>query len=335
MVTKWEVNQWPCLRDLSISQARASDDKLLISQDCPQALVPLSMALGTEGEPFAVRTCLGWTVNGPITGERSVQEPTVCCTQATSLVCNVSHVNPTNDLLRLPCICRLPKGHVLQEPNLVTSPQRNQPTKRNPGLLLVSESQVHNCRLNVQADRRHTTRCFDWKRWLEMLACLLLFIQLSSQENLLLSESLTGTENRSDGGTSRGTVSCICWKYHCCGTVEWWNEWRKPDRAMINWCTWKKSGLQIGKCYCQSASCAYSREPLSKTAACRDNKELVNGPSSPFGGEDVAGSINPRSLPVCTRKRFRESRRMPDQKRIEIRPISGRLQSHRRQLEGD
>ena len=36
MVTKGEVNQWPHLRDLPIPQARASDVRLLIGQDCPQ-----------------------------------------------------------------------------------------------------------------------------------------------------------------------------------------------------------------------------------------------------------------------------------------------------------
>ena len=157
------------------------------------------MALGAEGEPFAVRTCLGWTVNGPVTRERSVQEPTVCCTQAMSLACNVSYVNPTDDSLKPPGICRLPKACALEEPAPVTLQKRSRPAKRNPGAVLVLGSEANNCRSNVQACRRHTTRCFNWKRLLGMLACLFFFVQLSSQENLLQSQSLKGTESISGG----------------------------------------------------------------------------------------------------------------------------------------
>lgn len=39
---------------------------LLIGQDVPQALLPLEIRRGRYGEPFAVRTTLGWTINGPL-----------------------------------------------------------------------------------------------------------------------------------------------------------------------------------------------------------------------------------------------------------------------------
>ena len=123
----------------------------------------------------------------------------------------------------------------------------------------------------------------------------------------------------------------------------------ESQTAMIDWCAWKKSGLEMGNCYCQSANYACSREPMSKTAARHDDKDLVNGPSGLFGGEDVAGSISPRSLPVCTGKRVRVDGRQTrrgsrfgqsaavcshtacNRKEIEILPIRGRENCRRQQ----
>ncbi len=39
---------------------------LLIGQDNPSALTPLDIRKGNPQEPFAVRTVLGWTLNGPL-----------------------------------------------------------------------------------------------------------------------------------------------------------------------------------------------------------------------------------------------------------------------------
>ncbi|MPC55054.1 hypothetical protein E2C01_048985 [Portunus trituberculatus] len=33
--------------------------------DAPQAFIPLEVRTGKSGDAFAMRTCLGWTVNGP------------------------------------------------------------------------------------------------------------------------------------------------------------------------------------------------------------------------------------------------------------------------------
>ena len=40
--------------------------ELLIGLDTPQALEPLEIRTGCDGSPFAVRTRLGWTINGPV-----------------------------------------------------------------------------------------------------------------------------------------------------------------------------------------------------------------------------------------------------------------------------
>ena len=85
LVTRKEVERWPHLRDLPLPGAKAGDIRLLIGQDCPRALAPLSTILGAEGEPFAVKTCLGWTVNGPIVEGEPNQRPTACSTQAEAI----------------------------------------------------------------------------------------------------------------------------------------------------------------------------------------------------------------------------------------------------------
>ena len=62
--TAADIERWPHLRGLSIPQARADQVALLIGQDNAEALVPLSTIFGRRGEPYAIRTCLGWTLHG-------------------------------------------------------------------------------------------------------------------------------------------------------------------------------------------------------------------------------------------------------------------------------
>ena len=46
----------------------------LATQDSPDVLIPLSIEPGRRGEPYALRTRLGWTINGPVTTQ---DQPTV------------------------------------------------------------------------------------------------------------------------------------------------------------------------------------------------------------------------------------------------------------------
>ena len=41
---------------------------VLIGQDYPDALIPLEVRRGAKGEPYGVRTCLGWSLCGPFKG---------------------------------------------------------------------------------------------------------------------------------------------------------------------------------------------------------------------------------------------------------------------------
>ena len=59
LVTEAEVRKWPHLKDLPPHHAEIDDVALLIGQDCPEALMPLTTILGGKGEPYAVRTRLG------------------------------------------------------------------------------------------------------------------------------------------------------------------------------------------------------------------------------------------------------------------------------------
>ena len=72
LITRGEVERWPHLRDLPLRHAAIEDITLLIGQDCPEALIPLTTVPGARGEPYAIRTCLGWTVNGPVLRQRKL-----------------------------------------------------------------------------------------------------------------------------------------------------------------------------------------------------------------------------------------------------------------------
>ena len=39
---------------------------LLIGQDCSEALIPLEVRKGLTNEPYAIRTCLGRSISGPV-----------------------------------------------------------------------------------------------------------------------------------------------------------------------------------------------------------------------------------------------------------------------------
>ena len=59
-----ELSLWPHLRDLSMPEQQG-DVMLLIGVDAPEAFWMLEERRGNTGEPFAVRTTLGWSLVGP------------------------------------------------------------------------------------------------------------------------------------------------------------------------------------------------------------------------------------------------------------------------------
>ncbi|PIK55915.1 hypothetical protein BSL78_07185 [Apostichopus japonicus] len=66
IVTQDDLRKWPYLRRVSIPDSKATEVGLLIGQNAHKALEPWEVVNSQGDGPYAVRTCLGWTVNGPI-----------------------------------------------------------------------------------------------------------------------------------------------------------------------------------------------------------------------------------------------------------------------------
>ncbi len=81
LATSADLRRWDHFKDLDLPQVHESKVTILTGQDIPQALMPLEVRQGAPGEPYAIRTALGWTLNGPIVDEQS----------SMSSVCNFVH----------------------------------------------------------------------------------------------------------------------------------------------------------------------------------------------------------------------------------------------------
>ena len=64
-----DLSRYQHLADLTICFPQQSSVDLLIGQDNSDALIPLDVRRGSRGEPFAVRTLFGWSVNGSVSSE--------------------------------------------------------------------------------------------------------------------------------------------------------------------------------------------------------------------------------------------------------------------------
>jgi len=61
-----DLTQWSHLSHIMFPDVDINQISLLIGQDAPEALMPLEISRGNVGDPYAVRTPLGWCINGPI-----------------------------------------------------------------------------------------------------------------------------------------------------------------------------------------------------------------------------------------------------------------------------
>lgn len=80
------VTDLPHLRDLVINSPAAHSTHLLIGQDNAEALIPLEVRRGEPGEPFAVKTLFGWSMNGPVRGASQVKGVVKSCNFVTASV---------------------------------------------------------------------------------------------------------------------------------------------------------------------------------------------------------------------------------------------------------
>lgn len=62
-----DIVKWPYLKDVRLHNINADVD-LLIGTDAPVVMEPWQIINNQEEGPYAVRTLLGWVVNGPLKG---------------------------------------------------------------------------------------------------------------------------------------------------------------------------------------------------------------------------------------------------------------------------
>ena len=70
LVLQNEVTHFEHLKGLPLP-SKAGEVTLLIGQNAPDALKPLETRDGGDGQPYAVKTALGWAVNGPVSNSPS------------------------------------------------------------------------------------------------------------------------------------------------------------------------------------------------------------------------------------------------------------------------
>ena len=61
-----DVKQWPHLRDIKLPSISEKEVRLIIGTNVPDAFWVLEERRGNKGEPYAIRTPLGWTLMGPM-----------------------------------------------------------------------------------------------------------------------------------------------------------------------------------------------------------------------------------------------------------------------------
>ena len=70
-VSSKDLQRWPHLRDLRLPPAARGDVLLLIGADVPEAFWTLEEHRDKRGEPYALRSILGWSLLGPATAQRT------------------------------------------------------------------------------------------------------------------------------------------------------------------------------------------------------------------------------------------------------------------------
>ena len=85
--------RWPHLRGLPLPEFKKARPLLLIGSDHPDLIVPIESHFGPEGAPVAVRTKLGWAIQGPMLKSRRRNEVNFLSAQSTMEADKVLHEN--------------------------------------------------------------------------------------------------------------------------------------------------------------------------------------------------------------------------------------------------
>ena len=65
IASREDINRWPHLNGVKVPAINA-EIGLLIGSNVPQVLQPREIRVGEHRGPYATKTLLGWTVNGPL-----------------------------------------------------------------------------------------------------------------------------------------------------------------------------------------------------------------------------------------------------------------------------
>lgn len=74
---KEEIEMWPYLKNIPLTKASKSDGTLHFGQDNAGALLPLELRRAGYENPYAMRTLLGWTINGPVNTSKAEERRSV------------------------------------------------------------------------------------------------------------------------------------------------------------------------------------------------------------------------------------------------------------------
>ena len=76
-----DESDYALLQGLALPTASAKSVSVLIGQDNADLLMPRDVRSGKPGEPYAVKTLLGWTLNGPLAATRECSYISFHCKQ--------------------------------------------------------------------------------------------------------------------------------------------------------------------------------------------------------------------------------------------------------------
>ena len=127
-----DVKEWPHLKGIDLPELSGGEVLLLIGlKENPRLFIPLEYRAGGDGEPVAVRYSLGWTVMGPLGGQKEDQSCAVNFLRTQS--------NPSNQDLR-----GIPRTSEEGEPS--------------------SSSRTSSCSINLRDSGRQISAIQWWKR---------------------------------------------------------------------------------------------------------------------------------------------------------------------------
>lgn len=66
LVTRADLDKWPHLQDIILPDINTKEVHLLTGQDNPAVMIPKKIRGRGSGAPYATKTILGWTLNGPL-----------------------------------------------------------------------------------------------------------------------------------------------------------------------------------------------------------------------------------------------------------------------------